>query len=345
MRIDRRFRDVGRINLASGTTDPKQRTRYERMLSDLYDQGRLDILRAIKARQVTFASTYDAYKRQALHELPVGDAMPLVADSMKAWIAGETNEYSSKHLVALETSRRYFERANKKARIADLPKVLEQLRKTLGIKHPRSFNLARAHALAFVRATLKRSHPVYISCAAVEARKVAPSAPRAYHTPDAMRGNFPHPETDAVDAIAWALMTTGMGTKEYYGPWHVESDRVVIGGTKRKGRLREVPLVRVPAVAKISRDWFEKSMRKRFSGTITPYDLRRTYSRWMESAGVPRTRRRLYMGHGSKDVTDQYERHEVAAFVKEDAVKIAAFLTIPVPTSPVSSPTAIPSEA
>ena len=49
----------------------------------------------------------------------------------------------------------------------------------------------------------------------------------------------------------------------------------------------------------------------------------------MESAGIPRTRRKLYLGHGAADVTDLYERHEVEAFLLEDAKKLTEFLSRP----------------
>jgi hypothetical protein len=46
----------------------------------------------------------------------------------------------------------------------------------------------------------------------------------------------------------------------------------------------------------------------------------------MEEAGVPRTRRRLYLGHGAKDVTDLYEVHDVTAFLAEDAARLGEYL-------------------
>jgi|SRR6185312_6934212 len=58
----------------------------------------------------------------------------------------------------------------------------------------------------------------------------------------------------------------------------------------------------------------------------TPYDLRRTYANWLEAAAVPRTRRRLYLGHGARDVTDLYEAHEVAAFLAEDAARLRRYV-------------------
>lgn len=54
------------------------------------------------------------------------------------------------------------------------------------------------------------------------------------------------------------------------------ADRLHVAGTKRGGRVRDIPLAHVPAVAPLSRDRFEKLFRKRMEGRITPYDLRRT---------------------------------------------------------------------
>ena len=46
----------------------------------------------------------------------------------------------------------------------------------------------------------------------------------------------------------------------------------------------------------------------------------------MEEAGISRTRRRLYRGHGPKDVGDLYEEHEVRAFLGEDRELLLAYL-------------------
>lgn len=332
--IDRRFRGVGRIHRASGTTDNRVRSKIERMLQALHEDGRLDILRAIRDGNVSFLQVLDCYRRRALAELPVGDTMPLVSVAMTAWIKDVTPDYSKKHVDNLKTAQRYFEKHDATARVADLPRVLEALRKTLGAKHPTSFNLARASALTFARSTLKRSHAIYLGCLAVEVRPVKKRAPKPPVTPDQMRAMFPKPEGpgyDVIDAIAWAMVTTGMGSEEYWGRWHTRADRVHIDGTKRGGRVRDVPLIRAPATPKLSRDRFQRRFRER-EKSITPYDLRRTYAQWLESAGIPRARRRVYMGHGTKDVTDLYEQHEIAEYLAADAAKLIAFLA-PKPTT------------
>ncbi len=59
---------------------------------------------------------------------------------------------------------------------------------------------------------------------------------------------------------------------------------------------------------------------------ITPQDFRRRHSNWVEAAVIPRTRRRLYRGHGPKDVSDVYEEPEVSAALAEDRDRLLAYL-------------------
>lgn len=332
--IDVQIRHVGRIHRASGTLDKVVRRNILRMLRSLRDGARLDILRAIRDGQVTFLQVYDAYVRQSLHELPIGNAMPLLSVAMKAWIKDATPDFSAKHIENHGTARKQFEKHDADARVADLPRVLEELRKSYGAKYPRSFNLYRATALSFARSTLKRSHPIYLACLAVEERKVPKRKPKPQLTVEALRGFFPNPDTNKVDRIVWAMVTTSMHASEYWGEWHVEADRIHIGGTKTAGRNRDVPLVRIPSLPPLSRDRFQRLFRERMKATgLTPYDLRRTYMQWLESAGIPRTRRKMYMGHGAADVSDAYERHEISAFLVADAKTLGAFLGI-VPPDP-----------
>jgi hypothetical protein len=63
--------------------------------------------------------------------------------------------------------------AEPNAMVATLPDVIRQLR-VRQAKAPRSFNLNRAYALAFVRDTLGKLSPVYLGIQAVTVRKVRP---------------------------------------------------------------------------------------------------------------------------------------------------------------------------
>ncbi len=70
---------------------------------------------------------------------------------------------------------------------------------------------------------------------------------------------------------------------------------------------------------------FRRAFEAAFPGH-TPYDLRATFARWMQEAEIPRTRRRLYLGHGQADVTDSYEAYEVTAFLRADGLRLRRLL-------------------
>ncbi len=59
---------------------------------------------------------------------------------------------------------------------------------------------------------------------------------------------------------------------------------------------------------------------------MAPKLARKTFDRWMHDAGIPRVRRKRYLGHGKRDVTDDYEWYEVVAYLREDAGKMRALL-------------------
>lgn len=328
--IDRSFKGVGRIKRATGTTNPVVRRKLSRMLTALADDRRTDILRAIRDGHLSMLDVYAAYQQNTLDALPTAATVRPLAVAMKEWVEslatdGPSPDCSARHKGSLETSRRYFERENAKATIADIAAVVESLRESIGREHPRTFNLARAAALAFIRSTLKRAHPLYAAVQSVDVRPVKAQRIHAPRTVADMRELFPNPDSDQVDGIAWGMATTGMGAGEYWGVWSVRVDRIHIEGTKREGRVRDVPLVLRPTVPQMHRRTFEDKLRER-SRDFTAYDLRRTYATWMEDAHIPRTRRKLYMGHGAADITDLYEKREVADFLASDAQKLRDFI-------------------
>lgn len=329
--IDRSFRGIGRICRAAGTSNPVLVAKYDRMLSAFKDDGRVDLLRAIRDGVLTFAEAYDAYRRGALHELATADAAKLLVPAYRTWVKSLNvpDDCSASHKASLATSGDYLERVRSRARIGDLVSVLGKLRLTLGSQHPRSFNLVRSHCSAFVRDTLTKAHPLYAQVVAVQVRPVKRKRKGRPLGPTQLRNYFPNPETDPVDAAAWSMATTGMGRSEYWGAWSVESDRVHIEGTKREGRVRDIPLARVPSVPALHHQTFEKKFRERTNRLHQPYDLRRTYANALEAAGISRTRRRLYMGHGEQSVTDLYEFHEVRQFLPDDAKKLQDFFGLP----------------
>jgi hypothetical protein len=304
--IDRQFRGVGRLKVRSGTMNEVVRRKINEMLDELFDAGRLEILRAIREQEVYVMEVYSAFRAKQLDKLVIGPTARPIAIAMKSWIDklvtdGPSPDCSPKHKEAHETSRRVLEKARGAAKVADVASVLEELRESAWArKHPRSFNMTRSSVLSFIRSTLKRSHPLWLAVAAVEKRRVKKATKRTPLTVEQMRNLFPHPETDWLDAIAWGMATTGMHAKEYWGRWNVLADRVHIAGTKRGAPPAGCATCRSCAGRrpKFNRRKFEDDLRDR-TRAITVYDLRRTYANWLEAPAIPRTRRKLYLGHGA----------------------------------------------
>lgn len=321
LRIDLRFRGVGRIARASGTNDARVLRRVKDCLRKLAtdDPPRLDILRALRDLALEPLVVYEAWKAGKLAQLPLGQTAGLLVPMMREWL--ERFDCSEKHRESIEYSIRHIERIRRNAILADLPAVVDELRVTVGTSHPRMWNLLRSHAQTFVRETLRRTHPLYVAIQAAEPLKVKVQRKPHPLTVAEMQHRFPHPLTDPVDRIAWDMVTTGMLQHELWGEWAVKRTHIHIGGTKRPARVRDVPLLMRPSVPSMHRRTFENKVRERWPD-MEARDLRNTYATWLEDAAIPRTRRRMYLGHGKADVTDLYERREIEAFLVEDAERL-----------------------
>jgi hypothetical protein len=143
----------------------------------------------------------------------------------------------------------------------------------------------------------------------------------------AIAGRLPVP----VAACTWSMATTGMGLAEFWGTWERRPGSIHIDGTKRAGRVRDVPDVGRCVTPPITRSYFEKIFRATLGATLVPYDLRRSFAVWLEEAGVPRTRRRMYLGHGARDVSDLYETVDLQTYLREDGERIAAYIDARLP--------------
>lgn len=327
--LDRRFRHVGRIKRSWGTEHKPTIRLMEAMMTGLFERGRLDILRGIQSKEYSPLQVWDAYRSNELERLPTAATLAPLKESMEKWIAKK--DCSEAHRRSLEQSLRHLLKlSHSTSSVGDVPVLLSRLREKLSGLHSRSFNLSRAAAQAFVKSTLKRSHPIYSAITDIEPLPVTAQRSKRPVTPIELRTMTKDNPGAMVAHNAWQMALTGMGPSEYWGKWHVEGiDRVRIFGTKREGRDRFVPYIRdykILTPPQGSYVTFRKQLTALSKGELRPYDLRRSYANWMEGAGVPRTRRRLYMGHGESDITDRYEWHEVERFLEEDAHRLYVYI-------------------
>lgn len=319
--LDRQFKGLGRLRLASGTTNHKTFKLLDAMLVTLYDKGRLDLLALLQRRVITVGALWDKYRSHDLEALQSAEQLLGLEEAVEAWL--KTKVCSEGHRRNLRVAFRTLSALKAGATVADLPDLLRQYRATCEqAETPRVFNQAKAAARAFAKVTLGHRSDVALSIMDVpvlrEQRK--PGQPQTVGGALAIRDQLgPHH-----GPIWWAMCCTGMRPGEYWGTWAVEGPEAIsVAGTKTAAAARRVP--RVDFLARPTRAY--RPFRIAISKLgLTPYDARRTYAHWLEEAGVPRTRRRHYLGHATKDVTDLYESHDVGPYLKGDAERLRAYL-------------------
>lgn len=322
--IDRCFGPVGRICRASGTTDRDVFTRINGALDDLYQMGRIDLLRALRDRVLHPLELYNAFRQGQLDHLPTAEDLKPFAAALETWLPRLD--------VAKGTRARYQAELEKlidgrpKATVADLPRLLAEHREACQRSgQRRTYNMARAAAQAFMRDVLGSGHRLWRAITAVgrlkeTPRKGNPLSVVRVHELAAQLGPTHGP-------VLWALCVSGMRSGEYWSrKWEHVGDRVAIHGTKTAGADRFVPFVQ-PLASPATTYWgFAQALNKLTGGHVRPHDTRKTFATWAEQAGIPRTRRRMYLGHGRRDITDLYEEADVRAFLGEDGERLRRFL-------------------
>ncbi len=318
--VDRVFPGIGRVRRASGTTSARTFQALNRMLDDCYNDGALSALGAIRDGSLTLLTAYTAYRRGGVKAIPDAPAMRDVAPLWVAWQDATPNPETRRDRGT--AWRRLEEMLADGATVAALPDAVREARTAL-MEHPPTFNRLRSAVLAFLRDQLGRRHATYLEVSGTPglketpARRVAPTPEHALRTRDALPAK--------AAAIWWSMVTTGMGPHELDGEWHVDGDTVFIGGTKRAARRRIVPRIAEPA--RRAMGWKQLRLELVALG-VQPYDGRRAFAHLLEESGVPRTRRKMYLGHAAGDVTGGYETAELREYLAADRLKVLARLTV-----------------
>ena len=314
------------------------------MLRELWRQSRYrGLVKEIANGARDAMAVYERYRASDLDQVaPIFEDRELEG-VVDAWIARLDSSESHKH-----RSRQCFTALSKQTRravrLSDLPGLIRSYRALcITNKTPRAFNYARSVTLTLLKETLGARHPLYAGVQDAAKLKEAKDGVKGLSIEQALavraklerielhpggRKEPDHRPGQRAARVWWAMCTTGMGATEFWGTWTVLEDRVRIVGTKREGRAwggegRDVPRASTPVRPELTKDRFQKILAM---VGASPYQGRKTFAVWMENAGIPRTRRKLYMGHAAADVTDLYERHDITAFLAEDAVRLKKVL-------------------
>lgn len=322
--IDRRIKGVGRIKLASGTDHAPTFRRLNEMLDGLVSRGRLDIVRAIRDQQLTPLTVFAAYRVNELDTLPTPDMLVGLSEALDAFVKGY--EGAPHHAANMKSAAKHItSEAGQSATVDGLVAAVRALRVSMKAT-PRMFNVVKATAQAFARDRYGKASRVWLELAGIQQLKVKVRVSKHPVTPAELRAVMAKmPVTEGL--MAWTLACTGMRPKEYWGDWDVCSSYVHVHGTKTAGADRKIPHPSDMLVK--PQCWYGKfraSLGRASGEQMTPYDLRRSYANWLEDAGIPRTRRRLYIGHGAKDTTDLYEWRELKAHLEADGKTLAAWI-------------------
>jgi integrase len=314
------------IRRLSGTTDPKVLKRLVAMVHTMHEQGRDDLVNAIARGRLKPLQVYTRFRFTRLDELPHADELPRFADEWPRWIAAL--ECSEDHRTSCGVwCRRIASLLGTDAPITELPRALKDFRGQSRL-HPRSFNLARTTLMAFLRDVVGQRHRLWNDVAEIPLLKVKPTRRKHPLTPDQLR-DLVKRMGEPCGPMAWTMATTGMGWREYTGEWEREGEGLRIHGTKTQGRDRLIPLVSLLHQPEGTIYRFRWQLTRASEGSVTPYDLRRTFANLMVEAGIPRPRRMTYMGHGARDILDLYEWSEVKEYLRKDGERMRVVLGEP----------------
>lgn len=218
------------------------------------------------------------------------------------------------------------ENASSGATLNDLPELLRSYRERA--QGSRSFNIARATVLSFLKDQVGKRDERYLTVQ----YDIPPLPHRTKRTtgvtPDDAR-DIAEPLDPLTARIWWGLCVTGMRPSEFWGEWEIEGNVVRVKGTKTENAKRVIPLLYPVAKPGLTYRQFNRRLEK-IKLPVRARAGRRCFARWMNEAGIPRTRRRAYLGHAAReDVTDRYEGYSPEKYLEEDRLRLRTFIGAP----------------
>ncbi len=314
------FRGIGKIERATGFQDPAMLRRLKEMCRTLYEAGRDELLRDLRAGRITLREVWAIYRTGNWQRLPSAQHALPFARSYDAWCATKPVAYAR------------FARWAKNA-IAPAPETLAELRASLlryratcqAVERGAMFNRVLATVRAFLRDTVTTDHTLYHDVVSLEGLAEPVKRPKRPQNPSrawAIREAL----GTGIGSVWWALCCTGMLPDEFFsGKWAVEDGRVHVRGTKREARNRYVPLLTELCPSTMTKQQFERALRKSGLG-VRPKDGRDSFALWCDLAAIPQGWKRALMGHHAENVTQEYGWQESERILGDAEVKLRALL-------------------
>lgn len=325
--VERRFRGVGQIRHATGTADHLVAQKIEAMLLEL-GQERLDLVQAVKRRQVTLLALYQAYRRHGLSlQLTVERATPLL-DAIEEW--AKHAELRPRTLVDYRRNLLKVARLKRAASLPDLPALLERYcARTKRKPFQANQVLSAARTFAADVAPKGRGSELFRDVAGINWLRKPKRNVGLGLTPE--RAREVAEKLGRLGPMWWTLCCTGMGKTDYwYTRWDVLPDRIIVHGTKTDHRHRVVLRLTTPVRRMCGPRKFAEEL-ARVGGELglkqlTIYVARRTFAHFLELARILDSRCDSYMGHSPKGDRGKYREHDVVPYLAEDVKAVRAVI-------------------
>lgn len=329
--IDLQFKGVGRIHVRSGTYKKQVRDAMREMMRTLYRAGRADVLRDIRAGKISPLAVYERWRVGQIDQLPSAELVRPFAEAYHDWL--HDKELSATTVADYE--RAQVNLAKYGHSLTDLPQMMAAHRKASKGVHPQTYNQDRAAVLSFLGASLGDDHWLYQKVRRVARLKIPverkmPTNPQTVAELRVLAGKLPphHART------LWAFALTGMRPEEMFeqgkNRWTLEAERVRIEGAKSTAAKRVVPRIGLIVKPSTGRLAFYRALRKASGNSVTPYDLRRSYTQLLDLAHIPEFRQSHYRGHGPRNMGEHYKRmKECLPYLLEDAAALEKLVLEP----------------
>jgi integrase len=345
-RFDRVFPGVGRLQRSSGAKTLRQFHRRDALLSKLYEQGRLDLLRGLKSGAITIAELLDADRRDRLAATRADSVLlrrPLWAEAQRRFAGDHATERRYRTSLDAFRARGVLGDTATVAMLADVD--WDDLMETWD-RSAADWNHLRRAVSRLLSLMLGRAHPWRAEVlAAIPTRVELPRdvdlTPEAFHAALGELAEHYHP-------YIWALVGSGMRRGELWRLrksdlmplTHAVKIRGAKAGSDRTLDLdpwiwRQVERV-VPAALtedRVYRAW-RHACEQAGLGRVRLHDLRHCFGQWSLDGGMDERDVQKAMGHRTAHMTRRYTTRKQR---RQVSMAVARVLGVPQP-DPQPSP-------
>ena len=323
-RVDHVFPGVGRINLVGGAATRAEHTKRDALLTELYDTGRLELLRAIKTRKLTINEVFSAQRAGQLGFVATDVALQRnLWEALEQWLPTSGRAPATRRRAAISVhALRRSNALSPGATVRDLAAVNWRAVYNQWHTGPTGWNRVRATVSLFLSMSLSKQHPFRLEVMAAMPHPQEPPGP----VPDLTVEVFWRIVSRASEALRPAyvlLAATGLRPGEYLRLQRTDllplTKGIRVPGTKTAASADIVrvgdalwPWVAAAVPSPVSYQGLLKRWKRACAAEghpeLTLYSLRHFFAQQLAEAGAPESRIQQSLRHRSPAMTRRYTR-------------------------------------